>query len=527
MIRTHYENFLKSLGEHFVAFSHTLDGKITYVSDTSYQLIGQTPDELIGKNIFDSLQWHNKAYEKVNHNLYEFLHGETDHGGTDFEIIHPKTKQILYLRSSIYIQKDDQGVPFAIDGVLQDISESKLEKTDLQNKQKQLEQAFQISKALAWTFDVNTQTFTFTNASEVYGYKIEEINTPQKLFSHLDDEHQAIALQDIESFLKGSQKKYSQEFRLINKNGSLHWLEVSMFKNYYDTMEKEFEVIGMTLDITDRKAKEFELAESIKQIQHQKKQLQLSNELLKEQVEIITQENLKQLQVINEQQNKYAVLGEMMDAIAHQWKQPLTIINNDISNLELNLLLGEPVDHLVAELPKKVTTQVQLLVETLDDFRQFFRSDVPKSKVDIKKQIKLVLDLCKTIITSNKITIEFEKIEEIKYELIPTEFKHVLLNLINNAKDAFNDNKIQTRVIRFSLYQNDTSVIIEVVDNAGGIPPTVLDTLFEVNVTTKQDNGGTGVGLYMSKQIIEKLDGKISVENLNDGAKFTIELPKT
>jgi len=225
-------------------------------------------------------------------------------------------------------------------------------------------------------------------------------------------------------------------------------------------------------------------------------------------------------------QTKLAALGEMMDAIAHQWKQPVSAISTNISRLELKVLMSEPLEDFIPILIDRVKKQVRHMVQTLDDFRMFFRADTERSEVDIKEQIDEVLELSQSIINSKNIQIKFPKIQKIQYELIPSEFKHILLNLINNAKDAFIENNIETREIHFRLYENDTDIKIEVQDNAGGIPQNIMHSLFDAHTSTKKDSGGTGIGLYMSRQIVEKMNGTIYAKNTDDGAIFTIVLPK-
>lgn len=145
---------------------------------------------------------------------------------------------------------------------------------------------------------------------------------------------------------------------------------------------------------------------------------------------------------------------------------------------------------------------------------------------NIQKLIASVLNLCNDIFARNHIQIGFGHIDDVEYPLIPTEFKHIFINLINNAKDAFNENDINQHVrkLTFEIIQHTKNITVTVTDNAGGIPEEIIDKIFEPNFTSKSPGKGTGVGLYMSKRIIDKLQGKLYVKNHVNGTKFFIEL---
>jgi signal transduction histidine kinase len=230
-------------------------------------------------------------------------------------------------------------------------------------------------------------------------------------------------------------------------------------------------------------------------------------------------------------QSKHAAMGEMMDAIAHQWKQPLSVISTSSSTLAFRNSRGMIEEGEIEKTNEKILLQIQHLTDTMDQFRKFFRPDEPKSFVDLRSMIQVTLELEKELLLKYKINTEINCDEVISYELIPTEFKHLLLNLIRNAKDAFESNETNERQIVFTVSKNTKDITIEVLDNAGGIPEGVIDKIFQPNITTKALEGGTGIGLYLVKQIIDKLDGSIEVENKKwfanqyTGANFIIKLP--
>jgi len=221
------------------------------------------------------------------------------------------------------------------------------------------------------------------------------------------------------------------------------------------------------------------------------------------------------------QQSRLAAMGEMIDAIAHQWKQPINVIN-----LKVDLLTYEFNDGIVdSEYIKKfrsdIFEHIDHMTDTLNEFRTFFRPNKENEEFDVKSMIDKVLLLVKDEFLKNKIEVFINEEKGFKLVGIENEFKHLILNIINNAKDAFNDNDIKGRKVQINILNNDDTKSIEIIDNAGGIPIDVIDDIFKMNVTTKAEGKGTGIGLYLSSQIATKYNGNLSVENLESGAKFT------
>ena len=171
----------------------------------------------------------------------------------------------------------------------------------------------------------------------------------------------------------------------------------------------------------------------------------------------------------------------------------------------------------------KFKFQMRHIVNTLDEFRNFFRPNKVSKEFKISKSIDSTLLLVNDEFIKNKI--EFIKNIQDDGTIYGNEndFKHLILNIINNSKDAFNENNIQNRTININLFKNDEIIKLEIYDNAGGIPDKVIDNIFNANVTTKEEGKGTGIGLYMSKQIASKHSGKLYVQNIKNGAKFIFE----
>jgi C4-dicarboxylate-specific signal transduction histidine kinase len=223
------------------------------------------------------------------------------------------------------------------------------------------------------------------------------------------------------------------------------------------------------------------------------------------------------------QQSKLAAMGEMMDAVAHQWKQPINIIKMHSDMMQYDFEDGLITQQYVQEFQESMAKQIQHMNSTLDEFRSFFRPNKEAKSFDVKSMIVSTLHLVKDEFIKNNIVVQIHDHSNFQLDGIENEFKHLILNIINNAKDAFNENNTKKRQIDIYLRSSDESKTIEIIDNAGGIPSHVIDDIFKANVTTKEEGKGTGIGLYMSSQIAQKHHGQLSVENVDNGAKFTFE----
>lgn len=227
------------------------------------------------------------------------------------------------------------------------------------------------------------------------------------------------------------------------------------------------------------------------------------------------------------QQNKFAQLGEMLSMIAHQWRQPLNIISAMNEMIRLNIRKKDFDEKKVIKLSKDISSQVQYLSKTINDFREFFIPKKEPMHTTLDYIINAVLDLVEPSLQKNNIEVllELDAKSEIRTHI--SELKQVLINLIRNAEDAIVEHRKENRVIQIMTYEKGENIALKISDNGGGIPPDISKNIFEPYFSTKGDKNGTGLGLYMSKLIIEKhCHGSIEVHNTKDGAEFFIELPK-
>ena len=307
----------------------------------------------------------------------------------------------------------------------------------------------------------------------------------------------------------------------IEKDKTIQFIEKFLDEDYVDLKEN----LETLLSDYQRKSKRLDkiMSQSDKQ---QLKLIKLNEELdeYKNHLELKVEEEIKKREEKEKmllQQSKLAAMGEMMDAVAHQWKQPINIINMQVDMINYDYEDGLINDEYIKEFQGKVSSQVKHMTSTLNEFRSFFRPSKEASNFNIKKMIEKVLLLVKDEFVKNRIIITVNDNGNFNLDGVENEFKHLILNIINNSKDAFNDNNRDDRKILINILEDETSKSIEIIDNAGGIPEHVIDDIFKANVTTKEEGKGTGIGLYMSSQIAEKHNGSLNVINIEDGAKFT------
>ncbi|MCT7583269.1 cache domain-containing protein [Aliarcobacter butzleri] len=236
-------------------------------------------------------------------------------------------------------------------------------------------------------------------------------------------------------------------------------------------------------------------------------------------------------QAILYQQSKMAAMGEMIGNIAHQWRQPLSIITTATSGMVLQKQMGVLTDEFFFEASNRINASSQYLSQTIDDFRNFFIPNKEKSKVNLIEIFKKTLDLISAQFSSKDIEI-IKNIEGVEFESYENELIQALINILNNSRDEL-IKKDGERFIFVDAFEKDNFINIIIKDNAGGVIKENLDKIFEPYFTTKYKSQGTGIGLYMTEEIITKhLNGTICVENVeftyNEkeyfGAQFTIRI---
>lgn len=225
-------------------------------------------------------------------------------------------------------------------------------------------------------------------------------------------------------------------------------------------------------------------------------------------------------------QSRLAAMGEMIGAIAHQWRQPLNALSLVHQSTALLYKANKLDDELMQRNVEKAERLINKMSSTIDDFRNFFKPNKHAEPFSVQAIIQSIMDLLDAVFKNNNIVLDFE-CEDVTINGFQGEFSQVMLNILNNAKDALIERHISRPKISVQVQaQQGARVRIRVSDNAGGIPEEIIDKIYDPYFTTKEEGKGTGIGLYMSKIIIERnMNGKLRAYNAAGGAVFEIVIP--
>ena len=260
------------------------------------------------------------------------------------------------------------------------------------------------------------------------------------------------------------------------------------------------------------------------------KEAQYALQALNNNLEIQVKEQItknRQQEMILFQQSRHAQMGEMISMIAHQWRQPLNVLSLLAQNIVFKYKLHKLDDSIMDEFKNDSMRQILQMSKTIDDFRDFFKPDKSIKVFDIKEQLSNAVEMVKPIVAAHGIEISFKAEEGLKVESFPNEFGQSVINILNNAKDVLLESCGEyTKKISVEAKRNERGEIsVSIEDNGGGVDVLVLPYIFEPYFSTKGVKNGTGLGLYMSKIIVEEhMQGRLHVFNTEEGARFEIIL---
>jgi len=238
-------------------------------------------------------------------------------------------------------------------------------------------------------------------------------------------------------------------------------------------------------------------------------------------------ENHKKDKLLTEQ-SKLAAMGEMIANIAHQWRQPLSVISTAATGMKMQKEYGCLPDHVFNNTCDAINNNAQFLSKTIDDFKNFIQGDQTKKFFSLTHTVSSFLNLIDSSIKTHNIEVVTDLQKDIVVNGLENELIQCIMNLFNNSKDALEENRKENRKVFIKTYTKKENVIIELRDNAGGIEDNIINKIFEPYFTTKHKSQGTGLGLHMTYNlIVDGMNGSIMVENDKEfsGALFTITLP--
>ncbi|ADG94031.1 multi-sensor signal transduction histidine kinase [Arcobacter nitrofigilis DSM 7299] len=365
--------------------------------------------------------------------------------------------------------------------------------------QENLKKAQKISKVGSWSYSYETEDLILSDETyELFGIEKDKRRISSKYllsFVHSDDKRRVNVLLDR---LVKEKKAYEIIHRLVINN-KIKWVnnqcEVFVEKN-------GMIIVGTLQDITEKYEKD--------------KKIEEQSQLL-----------------FN--QSKMAAMGEMIENIAHQWRQPLSAISISASGLKLESEYKVLDNNKIEETLTNILDNTKYLSNTIDDFRKYFVKDKNLAKCNIKEVYKNTIKLLKPKFDTLNIEIKDEECEDLFTYTLENELVQCLMNIFNNAHDALVKNKTDKKYILIKISKKYDNIIIDIRDNAGGIDNNIIQKVFEPYFTTKHKSQGTGIGLYMTQEIVIKhLKGFIKVENVKyeidgiiyKGASFKISLPQ-
>ena len=352
-------------------------------------------------------------------------------------------------------------------------------------------------------------------ACRFYGYGREELLSRgvQQLGTGETPYTAAEILAWIQRCAEGAPQLF--EWITTTKYVSRLWVEVSMRRA---TLDGENRIVVMVRDISERKR-------AAEQLSLQQAQLEELNHTLEKRVTEAIAE-LRQKDELLLQQSRHAAMGEMLNNIAHQWRQPLNNIAIYVQSMQLLKASGELTDQQIQSDVQSIMAIINYMSKTIDDFRTFFRNEKQKHPFSVSEAAGKAISFVSAQMEHYGITCQLIVHDERTVNGYQAEYTQVVLNILNNAIDALNHSGSRDKRILVSISAEQNNTVLSIQDNGGGIAPEALPHIFEPYYTTKGPGEGTGIGLYMAKTIIEKhMAGSLSARNRSEGAEFIISLP--
>ncbi|MBF0486559.1 MAG: PAS domain S-box protein [Nitrospirae bacterium] len=291
------------------------------------------------------------------------------------------------------------------------------------------------------------------------------------------------------------------------KNGSFIDVEISV-----NFIKSDNVIFAFIRDITERKRMEEEI--------------RMMNETLQGRVEQEVAKNQIKDRLMFEQA-RHVSMGELLVNIAHHWRQPLCGVALSVQDIKDAYLHGELDEAYLNKNIGLALSELKMLSDTINNFKKFYITGKEQREFNISDEINKANTLISGYVKEKDIVIDKELDESLTIQGFPNEFAQIILNILTNVKDKFEQKKVTHGTIKIRLYKDDTTgrKIITITDNGGGIPDDIIDKVFDPYFTTKDKSRGTGMGLYMAKVIIEKnMNGTISVRNIDGWCELRIEI---
>ena len=510
------QEFLHNIVENIPAMIFVKDAadlRFVKINRAGEELMGYRREELLGGNDYDFFPEHEadlfmEKDREVLHmgKLVEILEEivQTKHRGE--RVLHTKKIPIF----------DKEGKPEYLLGISEDITERKRVEEALRESERFLRMVIDTEPECVKMLDSDgsLQMMNPAGLAMIGADSLEQVRG-QSIYGLITPEYRKAFRVFTEGVFRGSSGNI--ELEMVGLNGQRRWMDIHAAP-FHDAHGQIISVLNIARDISERKRAERALAEK----QHMLEELNRSLE--KRVADALL--DLRQKDQILMQQSRQAAMGEMIGNIAHQWRQPLNMLGLIVQELPAMYKCGKLSKEYLDVDVTKAMDLINNMSKTIDDFGNFFKPDKEKVLFKVNRIVVKALSLIEQSLTLLNIKVQINETNDAVIDGYPNEYIQVLLNIINNARDAFVERKIEgRRVVTITILTENNRVVAIIADNAGGIPEEVLNKIFDPYFTTKGPNKGTGIGLYMAKNIIEKnMGGRLTVRNIKGGAEFRIEV---
>tara|TARA_B100001063_G_scaffold247239_1_gene291590 strand:+ start:3251 stop:6028 length:2778 start_codon:yes stop_codon:yes gene_type:complete len=455
-------------------------------------IIGKTDYDFVDKELANSFRKHD----------VKALNSNTVIMNEEWVTYADNSKKVLLDTAKTAIRNSKNEI-IGVLGIGHDVTKREERNNELLRNKKKLDDVLEASGEGTWDWNIKTNHVEHNNK----WYEILGLDSNKDMLTDftklIHEEDRDRVLEKMNNVLNSTSNTYQSEHRLIRKGGSIIWVIDKGRIVEYDEEGNPLRLAGSFSDITDRKNIEFEL-------ENQNRKL------------------------INSE--KLASMGEMIGNIAHQWRQPLSVISTGVTGMQIQKEMDYLSDKVFYNTCDIINENVQYLSQTIEDFRNYIKGSHKKEVFNIYQNINRFLSLVQGSIKSDDIKIVFNKQDNININGYENELIQCYLNIFRNSRDAFKENQIKERYFSIKIFEDNKKIKIQFQDNAGGIPDNILPKIFEPYYTTKHQSQGTGLGLYMTYNLInQSMNGSVEVSNIiykveekeYKGTEFIITLPRS
>lgn len=453
-----------------------------YINQTACDELGYSFDEMQALGI-EGFRRPMNTLESFSEHIDELR--QSQNGMTDYAILLRKDGSQMYVEAKVrIIRANEQEYNIAI---VRDISERVRLIEELKEQARQTQNYLDIAQVIILALDVNRDVMMINQAgADLLGYSKEEI-IGKNWLEHFLPASMRPTLHVVGDEILNKRNVYSEyENPVLTKSGEerlIAWKNMALLNEQGNAIG----ILSSGEDVTEKREKERKLLLHSKQAQ----------------------------------------MGEMISMIAHQWRQPLATIASVVGAMQLNKALHTEDEATTTGQLESIENLVQHLSKTIDDFRYFFKKDKEQVSVTLASLIDGAVDIIKPVLTAKGIRIFSRHLSDEKISSYPNEVKQVILNLLKNSQEVLEERNIKYPQIEITSYKENEKFCIEIKDNGGGISNEIIDKIFDPYFTTKDEYNGTGLGLYMSKTIIqEHCKAEIEARNSEKGALFLIRMKK-